>query len=53
MITTGLSDDLMEDSIEYIEDATPGPGYYDLNVSSGSGIYKQYGKKIQKFGVTM
>ena len=31
---TGLDDDLMEDSVEYIDDATPGPGTYNLSSKS-------------------
>jgi hypothetical protein len=44
---TGLSDDLFEDSMEYIEDATPGPGAYNLDTSSLTSLLKQSsGKRI-------
>lgn len=40
--------------MEYIEDATPGPGAYNLDTSSLTSMLKQTsGKKIEKFGVTM
>ena len=47
---TGISDDLLDDSVEYIDDATPGPGSYNL---ANKSMVKANGSKVQKFGVTI
>ena len=47
---TGCSDDLLDDSVEYIDDATPGPGSYNL---ANKSMVKVNGSKVEKFGVTI
>jgi len=49
-LPTGCTEDVFEESVEYIENATPGPGSYNYT-SSAIKIKKK--SRVQKFGVTM
>lgn len=40
---TGCSDDMLDDSVEYIDDATPGPGSYNL---ANKSMVKAGGSKV-------